>query len=791
MDICDKGNTTMFTVRGKLVSLPLWSGASKVFGNKQGVRYRLSEFLNEDDDIITVSDEGDNEKIEIHYNSYLKGSKVITELPSGRVLEIIPSPDGKSAAISSSEKKLYLLDIEKQKLEHIDTTASAYMPSWSPNWSPDSRYITYAKVPENSDVTSIYIYGTKGKEIIRLTDGEFSDEVPVFDPEGKYLYFVSNRYLNPHMDHRDLMFSNVSSSKPYLVVLNKDTPLPFIVPHEPEQNKKKDKKNKKDKKEDKEEKKIEVKIDKEGLQSRIFEFPVEASAFYIVVGLKNKVMLASIDKIGMLDWGNLEKKGMKLELYDFVENRLDPYMTDIQRFKVSKNAKWMIYKSKGKYHFAKAGEKQTPANKDEKPSRVNGGAIDTNRIKVRVDLKKEWKQIFKEIWKFTYEYFWNEGLSGVDWERVRKLYEPLVDKINTREELNDLLWEVQGELGTSHAYIFGGDLHKNRAYKIGLLGADFEIDKSKKLYKISKIYEGDTFYDKKYSPLTMPGVNVGEGEYIHAVNGEEVDSTSHPYEKLINLANNEVVLTVSKTGNIKDAREVTVKTISSETPIIYRDWVKKNIRYVKEKTNGKVGYFHLPNMSTEGLIEFDRYYYQFADKEGLILDLRCNGGGFVSQNLLQRLYRKLIAFDKPRWGNEKKLETMPTYTFRGSLVVIIDQYSGSDGDIFPQSFKNLEMGTIVGKRTWGGVVGINGAKLGGTVDRGGSTHPEFAIWFVKQKYGVENYGVDPDVEVENDPKSMKEGKDNQLDIALEELKKLMEKNEYFTPDWGDIPKTGI
>lgn len=788
MDICDKGNSTMFTVRGKLVHLPLWSGASRVVGKKQGVRYRLSEFLNEDDDIITVSDEGDGEQIEIHYDSYLKETEIVARIEKGRVLNLMPSPDGKYAVVTTSENKMFILDIEKKKFEHIDTTSSAYMPGWSPNWSPDNRYIAYTKVPEDSDITSVYIYDMKEKDIISVTDGEFSDTQPVFDPEGKYLYFVSERYLNPHMDHRDLMFSNVSSSKPYLVVLDKDTPLPFIVPHEPEQNKKKDKKKKK---EEKEEKKIVVKIDKEGLQNRIFEFPVDASAFYMIVGLKNKVMLGSVDRVGMLDWNSVEKKGMKLELYDFVENRLDPYMTDIQSFKVSKNAKWMIYRTKGKYHFAKAGEKQSPSNKDDKPSRVNGGAIDTSRIRIKVELKSEWKQIFKEIWKFTYEFFWNEDLSGVDWERVRKLYEPLIDKVNTREELNDLLWEVQGELGTSHAYIYGGDLQRNKGYKVGLLGADFEVDADKNLYKVSKIYEGDTFYDKKYSPLRMPGVNVGVGEYIHAVNGEAVDSSSHPYEKLINMANNEVVLIVSKTGDIKDAREVTVRTISSEAPLIYRDWVKNNINYVAEKTNGEAGYFHIPNMSTEGLIEFDRYFYQFVDKKGLVLDLRCNGGGFVSQNLLQRLYRKLVAFNNSRWGNEKRPETMPSNTFRGSLVVIIDQHAGSDGDIFPQSFKNLEMGTVVGKRTWGGVVGINGSKIGGTVDRGGSTHPEFAIWFVKQRYGVENHGVDPDIEVENDPKSVNEGKDNQLDVALEELKKLMDKNGYYTPDWGDIPKTSI
>ena len=238
---------------------------------------------------------------------------------------------------------------------------------------------------------------------------------------------------------------------------------------------------------------------------------------------------------------------------------------------------------------------------------------------------------------------------------------------------------------------------------------------------------------------------------------------------------------------MKDAREVTVKPVPSEFPLRYREWVKSNIRHVEKQTKEKAGYFHLPDMSTPGIIEFDRYFYGNIDREGLIIDVRCNGGGYISQTLLQKLYRRMVGVVRSRWNGRE--ETLPDYTFRGSLVVIADEFAGSDGDIFPQSFKNLGMGTVVGKRTWGGVVGITINTV--LVDRGIVTQPEFAIWFKEQGYGVENYGVDPDIEVENDPASVRAGKDPQLDAAVTEIKRLMKKNGYYRPEFEPIRKTSV
>lgn len=797
-DVSNDGKQSLFDVRGKQVAFPNWNGAPKIIGEKQGVRYRLSTYINinnEDDNtkaFVCISDENGDEQIELHYDSYLKEKTILANINEGRVRYLIPSNDGKKIALTTTRGKIYILGVDDKNLSEIDySNPCGGFVRISPSWSPDNRYIAYAKVPKDENTGSIFIYDTETKEIIRVTGDEFNDYKPAFDPDGKYLYFSSSRYINPSIDHRDLMFANVESEKPYLVVLSKDTPVPFYVPHDPESPKDKDKSKKKNGKKDdddtnSEENKIEVKIDKEGIMERIFEFPVEPHSYTRVLPLKDKVILASFNRKGFRDDTPSKMRDIiNLEIYDFIENKKEPYINGVDNFKLSNNGKWIIYKSKGKYNVRKAGEKVN--EKDN--SRINGGVIDTGRIKIKVDLKKEWKQIFNEIWRMDFEFFFNEEMSGVDWIAVKNKYEPLVDRANTREELSDILWEVQGELGTSHAYIGGGDLQRNKGYRIGLLGADIEYDNNKKLYKVKKIYKGDTFYKNEFSPLIMPGVNVSEGHYIHGVNGEACTNGEHIYKYLVNTANTEVVLTVSETGNEEDAREVTVKTISNETPLIYRDWVKSNIEYVDDKTNGDAGYFHIPDMGADGLIEFDRYFYQFLDKKGLILDLRCNGGGFVSQNLLQRLYKKLVGFVKTRW--EDTVETLPSNTFRGSIVVIIDHNAGSDGDIFPQSFKNFKLGTVVGTRTWGGVVGISGSELNQTVDRGGSTQPQYAIWFVEQKYTVENYGVDPDIVVDNDPRSVHEGQDKQLDTAIDELKKLMDKNGYYEPEFGPVTKTAL
>jgi tricorn protease len=791
LGVSNDGRRSLFTIRGKPVSIPSWSGAARQLGTRQGVRYKLPRYLNEDGDVLCVSDESGEEEVERHFSSFSKAPVVIGKSPEGYVTHLACSHDGKRVAAGTNRRKLYLLHVEERRWEQIDESRYALWGNvrWSPAWSPDDRFIAYAKMEDEK--YSIFLYDTQGKRVLRATDPEFDDFDPDFDPGGKYLYFTSFRDINPYRDYLDINYSYPSMAKPYLLVLAKVTPLPFLFPHEEKQEGDKPGGEKKKPEKEEEERKIIVEVDAEGLSDRIFEFPeVKASSWCQVTGLNDKVVIASWPVKGMLDEGPWSEEGekdeIKLEIYDLANNKIDSYLRGVSRFSFSTNREWLIYKSGGRYRVKKAGEKagEKEASRDEKPGKQSG-LLDLSRIRVKVQLREEWRQILLEAWRFQREHFWNEEMSGVDWEGVKKRYLPLLEKINTREELDDLLWEMQGELGTSHAYSMGGDFEKSRGYRVGLLGCDFSLDEDSGRYRFNRIYRGDTFYSDRHSPLSAPGVNVEEGDFLMAVNGEEVNAGVYPYAHLVNLVRTEVALLVSKTDRMEDAREVTVKTMASEFPVRYREWVKKNIRYVAEKTQGRVGYFHLPDMSTNGIVEFDRHFYQNIYKEGLIVDVRWNGGGYISQTLLQKLYRRMVGFVKSRWSNRE--ETIPDNTFRGSLVVIADEFSGSDGDIFPQSFKNLKMGTLIGKRTWGGVVGITlNTRL---VDRGLVTQPEYAIWFKEQGFRVENYGVDPDIEVDNDPASVLRGEDRQLDEAVREIQKLMEKQGYFVPEFEPIKKT--
>lgn len=786
--VSDDGKNTLFSIRGKQVILPVRHGASRIPGIKQGVRYKLSRFLNDGTSVISVSDESfvkssdeslEEEELVIYKTDYHKKPVKLGRVPEGYVTDLAVSHDGKKTVAGTNRRQLFLIDIKTKSWELIDT--STYRKEgnllWVPEWSPDDRYIAYSKVEDS--FYSIFLYDVRDREIIRITNSEFDDFFPSFDPSGKYLYFSSMRYIDPYIDFFDINFAYAAPFKPYLLVLHKDTPVPFIIPHEKETEDKKNEKKKDDEK-------PAVSLYKEGLSNRVFEIPgIPASPFCIASGVQDKILIATWPLKGLREregWFETDHRDMiKIQVYDLIENKCDTYVEGIQEFVLSANKKWMAVKKDDKYWAFSTGEKPPEALVK---GTQNGGAGDTpglldfKKIKIQVDLKKEWRQIFLEAWRFQREHFWNENMSGIDWEEVKTRYLPLLDKINTREALSDLLWEVHGELGTSHAYNFGGDFEGTKGYRVGLLGADFQLDEKLKKYRIQKIYRGDSFYKDSFSPLALPGVNVEEGDYLLAINGEKITLFSYPLAHLVNMTGTEVVLTISKNGSAKDSREVTVKTLSSERELRYRDWVNKNIEYVLKKTDGQAGYFHIPDMGTKGLIEFDRYFYQYLDKKGLIIDVRNNGGGYVSQTLLQKLYRQLVGFIKTRWDG--RLFTLPDCTFRGSMVVIIDEFAGSDGDIFPQSFKNLHMGTVIGKRTWGGVVGICINTV--LVDRGIVTQPEYAIWFTGQGYGVENYGVAPDIEVENDPRSVYEGKDNQLDAAIEELKRLMKEKEYIEPE---------
>ena len=372
-------------------------------------------------------------------------------------------------------------------------------------------------------------------------------------------------------------------------------------------------------------------------------------------------------------------------------------------------------------------------------------------------------------------------MSGINWKKIHDRYYKLINRVSSRSEFSDLVWEMQGELGTSHCYEFGGDYKPKRNYNIGLLGADLEFDNDKKAYKIKHLVKGDVWSGHMTSPLFRPGLNVKEGMYIKSISGNKLNKSTSPNIHLVNQVNKDVELIIADEEN-KNDREITIRTIPNENELRYRDWVEKNRNYVHRKTKNKVGYVHIPDMSPWGYSEFHRYWLSELQYDSLIVDVRFNGGGHVSQLILEKLARKRLGYDITRWMGT---ESYPGDSIAGPTIAITNEYAGSDGDIFSHSFKLMNIGKLIGKRTWGGVIGIWPRNL--LVDGTITTQPEFSFWFKDVGWDVENYGTDVNIEVDITPKDYSKGIDTQLDRGIKEILLELKKNPVIKPTFENKP----
>jgi len=389
--------------------------------------------------------------------------------------------------------------------------------------------------------------------------------------------------------------------------------------------------------------------------------------------------------------------------------------------------------------------------------------------------------MFDEAWRLQRDQFWVSDMQGIEWKKAHRRYRPLVDRVASRSEFSDLLWELQGELGTSHAYEMGGDYRPSPAYFQGFLGADLAFDPKCRAWIIRRIPRGDSWTASATSPLAAPGLGLRPGSRVLEVAGQKLGKDQSPGEALVNEAGEQVELTVTDPGGRKK-RRVTVKTLRHERSLRYRDWVEQNREYVHRKTRGRVGYIHIPNMGPQGYAEFHRYFIAEVDRAGLIIDVRFNGGGHVSPLLIEKLLRRRVGYDAQRWGEP---EPYPTESPSGPMVALTNERAGSDGDIFSHCFKLYGLGPLIGKRTWGGVVGIwpRHALVDGTV----TTQPEFSFWFEDVGFGVENYGTDPDIEVEILPQDYRRGKDTQLDRGIIEVTRVIKEKPALKPDLSTRP----
>lgn len=507
---------------------------------------------------------------------------------------------------------------------------------------------------------------------------------------------------------------------------------------------------------------VEVKIDIDGISDRIIAFPVSAGNYWNINSAGNMVYYCrtttSEPSAALIAFDLKEKKETNLGAY--------------RNYILSYDKKKIVISDKGKYAVI-----DLPKSKIEIKDYV-----DLSNMKVWISLKDEWKQIFTESWRQMRDFFYDPGMHGLDWKAIYKKYEPLTVYVNHRADLTYIIGEMIGELNVGHAYTGGGEKPEPEKIKIGLLGAEIVKDNSG-YYQINKILHGENWNDNTRSPLTEVGVDVKEGDFIIAVNGKSVLNSKNIYELLINTAGQQVELTVNNTPSDQGTRKVIVIPTDDESGLYYYNWVQNNIKKVSEATNGKVGYIHIPNMGVDGLNEFVKHFYPQLSKNALIIDDRGNGGGNVSPMIIERLNRELVYMKMSRNTSQNTAGIAQQY---GPKICLIDQYSASDGDLFPYQFKELKIGKLVGQRTWGGVVGIRGSLP--LIDGGYLNKPEFAHYDAEgKKWIIEGYGVDPDVLIINDPAKEYSGEDEQLNKAIELILEELKKTDTKLPPIPPFP----
>jgi len=569
---------------------------------------------------------------------------------------------------------------------------------------------------------------------------------PIFDADGKYLFFRAS--TNSGMTKSGLDMT--SNDHPvtyniYIAVLRKDLPSPFQPQSDEEEVKKekeKEEKEAQEKEKEKEKPQAEFKIDLENIDQRIIALPGAAGSYS---------QLSSI-KEGKLFY----LSGSSLMVYDFKERKSDTFMSGVSAYRISADGKKLLYRAGSNWGIVSAAGKPSASE----------GRLDLSNLEVLVEPRAEWAQMLKEAWRLNRDYFYAPNMHGVDWQANFKRYEKYLPALAHRRDLNYVLSEMLGQLCVGHSYVRGGAFPSVPRVPGGLLGADFEIVRRR--YRLKKIYSGLNWNPNLRAPLTEPGVNINEGDFILRVNGKELRAPTNIYEMFENTSGKQVVLTVNSRPNENGARNVTVVPIASEGSLRNRAWIEGNREKVEEMTDGKIGYVYLPNTGSGGYSYFNRYFFPQQNKEGFVIDERYNGGGQVANYIIEYLGKNLLNYWAPREGPDY---TSPFAANFGPKVMIINEYAGSGGDWMPFYFRESGVGKLVGKRTWGGLVGIGGTPS--LMDGGSVTAPNFAIFSMDGEWIIENDGVWPDYDVEMTPKDVIEGRDPQLEkavqVALDEL----------------------
>jgi tricorn protease len=795
------GERALFTARGDVFTAPIEHGVTRNLTNSSDAHDRAAVWSPDGRQIAFISDRSGEDEIYLveqdgldeEGGPGLRGEpRQLTDGLKSMLFSLRWSPDGKRLAFSDKYGKLHVLTIAGKKLVEAADEKHGLLRDFA--WSPCGQHLAIV-LSESSEYRSIHLWSVADEKLRRATPEWADSSDPTWDPAGDYLYFASRRQFAPQISSVEWNFAGNRDQGVFALALRKDVKHPFppqsdevkIAGAEKKDDVTKDddkkdtakkddptaepaKKPKKKKKkaaakreaeqaakseagaktEKKTDEKPATKIDFEGLVERAIRVPIDADN---IAGLTaaGKYLVYTVYSAPF--YGREPEKKPRLQIFDPATRKATTLAEEAGSFQVSADGSKVLVRNGSAFELW-----------DVKPEGSKKKSVSTKGLAVDRTPSEEWAEVFEETWRRFRDFFYVRNMHGYDWEAIGKRYRDQLKYVGHRSDLNYVIAEMIAELNAGHCYVAGGDYETPDRPTVGLPGARFELDEKAGRYRIAKIFPGDNQEEKYRSPLTEVGVDVREGDYVLAIDGTELKGNDNPYRLLRNKSQI-VTLTVNGKPQLKGAREVRYRPVTSEANLLYLDWVTTNRAKVAEATDGRVGYLHVPDMGADGIYEFIKWYYPQIRKEGLIIDVRSNGGGNVSQWLIERLDNKLLG----TWFGSLDDEpgTYPHTVFHGHMTCLINQVSASDGDIFPYRFRQAGLGRLIGKRTWGGVVGIT--NLGPLIDGGEIYVPLSATSSPTGEYIIEGHGVDPDIEVENPPDAVIAGRDPQLERGIREV----------------------
>lgn len=757
MALSPTGKRALVTARGEVFTVPLDKGSTRNITNTGGEREMNALWSPKGGKIAFVSDRGQKHALVITEQDGANPKR----FPLGDAYYTLLAWGAKDERLiyQDNHLNLFSLDIKTGKSTRIDTQSRRN--DYNISISPDGRWMAYTFAGANYFEHVVLYDFTSGEKFI-LTDDMASSSFPAFSRDGKYLYFVSSTNAGPLQNGLDM----TTQEKPvrsgiYVAVLSADGVSPTL-PEAGDETPVPDKKKKKDKKDKNKDEEVVTRVDLQGLRERIVALPV-AEKFYTTLDVGEDGALYYLDHPqpgASIEPPNSDHIGATLLRYNFTEKEVQSVQENVDGFVLSKEGKHILVRSN-----------HTMLSSAEVGESLELEPLDLSNVKAWIDPREEWRQIFEDTWKMEKDYFYAENMHNIDWEAVRTRYTALLPHVITREDLNRVLVNMIAELQVGHNRVGGGDVHRESSVSVGLLGANLRVENGH--YRITKIFTGESWNPHLKAPLSMPGIKVKEGDYILAINGRTLNPEANIYAQLVGTAGQQVTLSVNSSPQQKGAHDVVVTPISNEVALRQWAWIEENRREVEAKTNGRVGYVYLPDTADGGYAYFNRMFFAQINKEALIIDERKNNGGQAANYITDVLNRRYLASWKDRDG---MLWNTPAAGMYGPKVMLIDQDAGSGGDFLPYSFKYMELGPTIGKRTWGGLIGISANP--GLIDGGYLVVPFFRFFTPEGKWAVENEGVAPDIDVDLDPVAVNQGEDTQLQRAIDEA---LERLKTYTP----------